>query len=164
MDNNISYDQNSPIKSHGSVRRHRDNTELTTSSSSKRTKFNFRDHEDNSPEDIVSSPNSGTCDHVSSSQSLNNRLSLDLKVELRSGSETSISGDDSFSRETSSSSEIYSDLNKTETSPPPEVTSGRNPATGKYPTVAEIDEFFTVVETKERRRFSEKYEWVRLKP
>ncbi|KAK1436765.1 hypothetical protein QVD17_02547 [Tagetes erecta] len=80
---------------------------------------------------------------------------IQLQVELRSGSESSISGDDSFSRETSSSSEIYSDSSKTETSPPPEVTSGRNPATGKYPTAEEIHEFFTVVETKERKRFSE---------
>ncbi|KAI3803689.1 hypothetical protein L1987_31849 [Smallanthus sonchifolius] len=165
-------------KSHVGVRRSRD-TEVTSSDSSKRTKFDPRDQENvaqlenqcrsgvdvNSPEDVVSTAESG--DHVSSFPCLKNDSSLDLKAELRFESETSMSSNDGF-RETSASSEICLDSDemdsssplKTKPAPIPASTSRRKPSTASdIPTAAEIDEFFSAMENKEQKRFADKYNY-----
>ncbi|KAD2393795.1 hypothetical protein R6Q59_011895 [Mikania micrantha] len=187
-------------KSHGGVRRSRE-TEVTSSDSGKRRKLDTQDHENvvelenqcrsgvdvNSTEHVVSSTESG--DNVLLSSCCNHDLSLDLKAELRSDTETetSMSGNGGFSRETSPSSEICLDSDEMESSstlknkpaPPPAANSRRkqSPATNT-PTAAEINEFFSAIEKKEQKRFVEKYnydivndvpmdgkyQWVRLKP
>ncbi|KAJ0522472.1 putative cyclin-dependent kinase inhibitor domain-containing protein [Helianthus annuus] len=185
------------------VRRSRD-TDVTSSGSTKRTKFDHDDHDNvvlqlenhcqskidmNLTEKDVSSTDSG--DHVVSSTCFEDNLSLDLKTESRFKTETSMSSNDGFSRETSSSSEICLDSDEMESSsklksnpsPPlplsPAATSCRKPPTAENnPTPAEIDEFFSVFEKKEQKRFADKYnydivndvpmegryQWVVLKP
>ncbi|KAL7598952.1 hypothetical protein Lser_V15G24686 [Lactuca serriola] len=193
-------------KLHSGVRRSRE-TEATSSGSGKKRRFNPLDQENavqlenqcrsgvdvNFPEDIISSAESGYCDHVLSSQCFNNDLSLDLKAELRFQTETSMSSNDGFSRETCSLSEICGDSEEMESPstmktqppasapPPPQAaaTSRRKPVTvSNLPTAAEIDEFFSIAEKKEQKRFADKYnydivndvpmegryQWVRLKP
>ncbi|KAI3789334.1 hypothetical protein L2E82_02127 [Cichorium intybus] len=183
-------------KFHSGVRRSRE-TEVTSSNSGKRRRFDSRDQENvvqlenqcqsgvdvNSPEDVISSADSGCCDHVLSTQCVKNDLSLDLKAELRFQTETSMSSNDGSSRETSSSSEICVDSEEMESSSTlkkkPAATSRRKPVTvSNCPPAAEIDEFFYLAEKKEQKRFADKYNydivndatmegryhWVRLKP
>ncbi|KAK1417491.1 hypothetical protein QVD17_26620 [Tagetes erecta] len=179
-------------KSHGGIRRSRD-TEATSSGDTKRRKF---DHENvvvqlenrvevNSMNDVVSVTESG--DHVSSSSCFQNDLSLDLKVELRSETETFMSGNGGFSRETSASSEICLDSDEMESSstlktkpasPAAAISCRKQPPVAHNPSPAEIDEFFTAIEKKEQKRFADKYnydivndvpmegryQWTRLKP
>ncbi|KAL4588739.1 hypothetical protein LXL04_001634 [Taraxacum kok-saghyz] len=184
-------------KLRGGVRRSRE-TEAVSSGSGKRRRFDPRDQENgvhlenqcqsgvdvDFPEDVISSADSDCCDHVLSSQFLKDDLRLDLKAELRFVTETSMSSNDGFSRETSSSSEICVDSEAMESpkqpaSPQPVATSRRKPIkVSNLPTAAEIDEFFSVAEKKEQKRFTDKYnfdfvndapmegryQWVRLKP
>ncbi|XP_023730051.1 cyclin-dependent kinase inhibitor 7 isoform X1 [Lactuca sativa] len=193
-------------KLHSGVRRSRE-TEATSSGSGKRRRFDPLDQENavqlenqcrsgvdvNFPEDIISSAESDCCDHVLSSQCFNNDLSLDLKAELRFQTETSMSSNDGFSRDTCSLSELCGDSEEMESPstmktqppasapPPPQAaaTSRRKPVTvSNLPTAAEIDEFFSIAEKKEQKRFADKYnydivndvpmegryQWVRLKP
>ncbi|MFS7979683.1 putative cyclin-dependent kinase inhibitor [Helianthus anomalus] len=182
----------------GGVRRSRD-TDVTSSGSTKRTKFDHDDHDNvvlqlenhcqskihmNLTEKDDSSADSG--DHVVSSTCFEDTLSLDLKTESRFKTETSMSSNDGFSRETSSSSEICLNSDEMESSSKlksnplsPAATSCRKPSTaGNSPTAAEIDEFFSVFEKKEQKRFADKYnydivndvpmegryKWVVLKP
>ncbi|KAL8189128.1 hypothetical protein R6Q57_029389 [Mikania cordata] len=158
-------------KSHGGVRRSRE-TEVTSFDSGKRRKFDTRDHENvvelenqcrsgvdvNSTEHVVSSAESG--DNVLLSSCCNHDLSLDLKAELRSDTETetSMSGNGGFSRETSPSSEICLDSDEMESSSTLKNKPAPPPATNT-PTAAEIDEFFSAIEKKEQKRFAEKYNY-----
>ncbi|XP_024980314.1 cyclin-dependent kinase inhibitor 7-like [Cynara cardunculus var. scolymus] len=184
-------------ESHGGVRRSR-GTEVTTSGSGKRRRrFDPRDQESvelkiqcrsgvdvNFMEDVVSSTESGSCDRALSPKQ---ELSLDLKAELRFETETSMSSNDDFSRETSSSSEICLDSEymessstlKNKTAAPQATISRPKPATASItPMAAEIEEFFSAAEKKDKERFTDKYnydivndvpmegryQWVRLKP
>ncbi|XP_076887212.1 uncharacterized protein LOC143537302 [Bidens hawaiensis] len=129
------------------VRRSRD-TDASSSNSSKRRKFDTlvviqlqNDSEDN----VISSPESG--DHVVTSSCSKHDLSLDLKSELRFVTETSMSSNDGFSREASSSSEICLNSDEMESS----STLKPNPPSRKHPnnpTAEEIEAFFAVMESK----------------
>ncbi|KAI7734928.1 hypothetical protein M8C21_010364, partial [Ambrosia artemisiifolia] len=141
-----------------------------------------------SPNEDVSSAESGSCDHVLSSPCLKNCLRLDLKAEVRFENESFLFVNGGFSEVTSPSSEGCLDAHKMESfssmkqkpAPPRVVTSRRKPpsTSAKLPTAAEIEEFFSLAEKKEQKRFSDKYnfdivnevpmdgryQWVRLKP
>ncbi|XP_071691749.1 cyclin-dependent kinase inhibitor 7-like isoform X1 [Rutidosis leptorrhynchoides] len=193
-------DQISGSQSHGGVRRRRD-TYTTSSGSDKKRKFDHGDHqkviqpENDCQNDlnvslsdtVVSTPESVSCYHASPSSRFENDFSLDLKVELRFESETSMCSNDGFSKEASASSEICLDSDEMEssstlkkkTSSKLAAASCRKPITvSNCPTAAEIDEFFSIAEKKEEKRFMDKYnydivndvpmegryQWVRLKP
>ncbi|XP_071691750.1 cyclin-dependent kinase inhibitor 7-like isoform X2 [Rutidosis leptorrhynchoides] len=159
-------DQISGSQSHGGVRRRRD-TYTTSSGSDKKRKFDHGDHQK------VIQPE--------------NDCQNDLNVELRFESETSMCSNDGFSKEASASSEICLDSDEMEssstlkkkTSSKLAAASCRKPITvSNCPTAAEIDEFFSIAEKKEEKRFMDKYnydivndvpmegryQWVRLKP
>ncbi|XP_071717189.1 cyclin-dependent kinase inhibitor 7-like [Rutidosis leptorrhynchoides] len=182
MDNNNRCkitDQILGTQSHGGVRRSRE-TDITSSGSDKKRKFNHRDQENaihlenhcrseyivNSPDNAVFPAESGSSDHVSSS-SFESDLSLDLKAELRS--ETSMCSNAGFSKETSASSEIIcldssemessSTLKKKPKAKSAAVSCHKSVTVSNCPTDAEINEFFAIAEKKEQKRFMDKYNY-----
>ncbi|XP_076949070.1 cyclin-dependent kinase inhibitor 7-like [Bidens hawaiensis] len=183
MDTNTNTTASNGFNSHTGVRRSRD-TDVSSSNSSKRRKFDSRVKQNalviqlqNDSEDNVSSAESGDHAVTVTSPCFKHDLNLDLKSELRFVTETSMSSNYGFSRETSSSSEICLNSDEMESS----STLKPNPPSRKQPnnpTAAEIEAFFAVMESKEHKRFADKYnydivndvpmdgryQWVLLKP
>ncbi|KAM7474900.1 hypothetical protein LguiB_022143 [Lonicera macranthoides] len=155
--------------------------------SSKRTKIDSLEEQVllHSPSSDVSSPvnsispaTSGTSDHVPSSMCSSNQSdleSLDLKADdLEAEIFILING--GF-REESPLTELESDTDEMESKPSPD-SSRRKQSPAKKPSAAEIEEFFSVAEKSEQKRFAEKYnydivkdmplegryQWILLKP
>ncbi|KAI3753161.1 hypothetical protein L2E82_25207 [Cichorium intybus] len=194
------------LNSHGEVRRSRDTDVTTSSGTGKRRRLDSEDQENvfkrryqsrrdldvNLNENVVLTAVSGTSDHISSFRcSINDDSRPDLKVECLSETETFISNDDGFSRETSASSVVSLESEEMEsysTSTPKkkkrpaaanDVTSRcQPPPPAKTPSPAELEEFFSEAEKYEQKRFAEKYnydivkdvpmegryQWIPLKP
>lgn len=183
--------------SNGIIRRNID-TDITSSGTGKRRRIDSKNQENviriqyRSRRDVdVKFQKKTKSDHVSSSFlcSLNHDSISDLKTECISETEneteTFISTNDVFSRETFESSVVSLESEEIEslsTSPMAanEATSGREPSPEpvKMPSAAELEEFFSEAEKYEQKRFAEKYnydivkdvpiegryQWIRLKP
>ncbi|XP_076954797.1 uncharacterized protein LOC143629395 isoform X2 [Bidens hawaiensis] len=157
------------------VRRSRD-TDASSSNSSKRIKFDSLvviQLENDSEDNVISSAESG--DHIITSSCLQHDLSLDLKSFVTET--TSMSSNDGF-RETSSSSEICLNSDEMESSSMLKPNPPSHDKQLNNPTAEEIEAFFAVMESKEHKRFADKYnydivndvpmdgryQWVLLKP
>ncbi|XP_059647771.1 cyclin-dependent kinase inhibitor 7 [Cornus florida] len=146
----------------------------------------------NSPKNSVSPAESETSDPVPASECSSNESnefvkcprSVDLKFEgfKIENSKNSTFGNGRFSRETTPTSELCADSNEEMESSTSKLSPAshrrRKQPTAKMPSTAEIEEFFSVAEKYEQKRFAQKYnydvvkdeplvgryEWVRLKP
>ncbi|KAM0062066.1 putative cyclin-dependent kinase inhibitor, plant [Helianthus debilis subsp. tardiflorus] len=182
MDNNkcITIDETSVTdgsKLHRGVQRCRD-TDVTSSGSCKRRKLDVSSAEFGSCDHVLSSSCFSNCLRLDLKVKFRilyiciclvwiyiySKFST-LQEEVHIEAETFMSVDDGLSGVTSSSSEICLDSDNIKTfsrmkkKPPPQaVTCRRKPlaSAAKLPTAVEIEEFFTVAEKKQQKRFSDK--------
>lgn len=108
----------------------------------------------NSPKDSASPVTPGTSDHLPVSRS------LDLKAE-NFGADTSVSPYNGFSREATPLNELSSGytVHLMESSKTKKNPSSASSRAAKMPLSSEIEEFFSVAEKYEQKRFADKYNY-----